>query len=112
MATAGYIKLFEVATRLKRSQPCVLGYIKKGKLSAEKGADGHWYISNASLDAFIAQRDLAEGARAMTAVDILAARVDRLEQHNNRLELRIEKLTAGLKVMLAHMKGAPPAKED
>lgn len=112
MATAGYIKLFEVATRLKRSQPCVLGYIKKGKLSAEKGADGHWYISNASLDAFIAQRDLAEGARAMTAVDILAARVDRLEQRNNRLELRLEKLTAGMKVMLAHMKGAPPAKED
>jgi hypothetical protein len=104
MASAGYTKLFEVATRLKRSQPCVLGYIKKGKLSAEKGADGHWYISNASLDAFIAQRDLAEGARALTAVDILAARIDRLEQHNNRLELRLDKLTAGMKVMLAHMK--------
>ena len=104
MAAAGYTKLFEVATRLKRSQPCVLGYIKKGKLSAEKGVDGHWYISNASLDAFIAQRDLAEGARAMTAVDILAARIDRLEQHNNQLELRLDKLSAGMKVMLVHLK--------
>ena len=107
MAAAGYTKLFEVATRLKRSQPCVLGYIKKGKLSAEKGVDGHWYISNASLDAFIAQRDLAEGTRAMTAVDILAARIDRLEQHANNLtalEAKVEKLTAGMKVMLAHLK--------
>lgn len=107
MATAGYTKLFDVATRLKRSQPCVLGYIKKGKLSAEKGVDGHWYISNASLDAFIAQRDLAEGTRAMTAVDILAARVERLEQHANNLtalEAKVEKLTAGMKVMLAHLR--------
>lgn len=106
MASAGYTKLFEVATRLKRSQPCVLGYIKKGKLSAEKGADGHWYISDASLDAFIAQRDLAEGARAMTAVDILAARIDRLEQSERlaALEAKVEKLTAGMKVMLAHLK--------
>lgn len=97
MATAGYTKLFEVATRLKRSQPCVLGYIKKGKLSAEKGADGHWYISNASLDAFIAQRDLAEGARALTAVDNMAERL-------TALEAKVEKLTAGMKVMLAHLR--------
>jgi hypothetical protein len=107
MASPGYTKLFEVATRLKRSQPCVLGYIKKGKLAAEKGADGHWYISDTSLDAFIAQRDLAEGARALTAVDILAARVEALERRTNNfllLEERVEKLTAGMKVMLAHMK--------
>ena len=114
MASTGYTKLFEVAARLKRSQPCVLGYIKKGKLAAEKGADGHWYISDASLDAFIAQRDLAEGSRAMTAVDLLAARVELLEHRTNNLvllEAKVEKLTAGMKIMLAHMKGTKPADE-
>ena len=59
MQSPGYTKLFDVATQLKRSQPCVLGYIKSGKLAAEKGADGHWYISDTSLAKFIYQRDLA-----------------------------------------------------
>ena len=97
MVSAGYTKLFDAATRLKRSQPCVLGYIKSGKLSAEKGADGHWYINDLSLQAFIERRDLKEGARALTEVDALTERVA-------ALEARIDKLTVGMKAMLAHMK--------
>jgi hypothetical protein len=104
MASPGYTKLFDVATQLKRSQPCVLGYIKSGKLAAEKGADGHWYISDTSLAKFIYQRDLALGAKALTEVDDMVDRVV-------ALEAKVEKLTAGMKVMLAHMKGTPPADE-
>lgn len=97
MPSVGYSKLFDVATRLKRSQPCILGYIKSGKLSAEKGADGHWYISDASVQAFIDRRDLKEGARALTEVDNLSERLA-------TLEAKVEKLTAGMKAMLAHLK--------
>jgi hypothetical protein len=98
MASAGYSKLADVAATLKRSQPCVLGYIKSGRLAAEKGADGHWYISDTSVQAFIRQRDLATGARALEEVDAQNERLD-------ALEAKVEKLTAGMKVMLAHMKG-------
>ncbi len=98
MASAGYSKLADVAAQLKRSQPCVLGYIKSGRLSADKGNDGHWYISDTSVQAFIRQRDLATGARALKEVDAQNERLD-------ALEAKVEKLTAGMKIMLAHMKG-------
>lgn len=102
MASAGYSKLADVAATLKRSQPCVLGYIKANRLVAEKGNDGHWYISDTSVQAFIRQRDLATGARALKEVDNMAERL-------TALEAKVEKLTAGMKVMLAHLKGTKPA---
>ena len=97
----GYKKILEAGALLGRSQPCVLGYIKSGQLAGEKGADGHWYISDLSIDAFLQRRNLTSGARALTEVDAQNERLD-------VLEAKLEKLTAGMKIMLAHMKGTNP----
>ena len=63
----------------------------------------------------LAARNLTSGARALTEVDDMVERVVRLEAAfdaaTNCVKARIEKLTAGMKVMLAHMKGTPPADE-
>jgi hypothetical protein len=104
-SSPGYKTTAETCELLGRTQPCVLGYIRDGQLTGEKGADGHWYISELSINAFLQRRNLTSGARALTEVDNMAERL-------TALEAKVEKLTAGMKVMLAHMKGAPPAKED
>ena len=108
MASAGYSKIADVAALLKRSQPCVLGYIKSGRLSADKGNDGHWYISDTSVQAFIHQRDLATGARALTEVDKQNEKLATLElrfaEELCAVNARLDKLTAGMKIMLAHLK--------
>ena len=97
---------------LGRTQPCVLSYINSGQLAGEKGADGRWYISELSINAFLQRRNLTSGARALTELDAMEEQIVRLEAALEAVTARIEKLTAGMKVMLAHMKGASPVKED
>lgn len=111
-SSPGYKTTAETCDLLGRTQPCVLGYIRDGQLTGEKGADGRWYISELSINAFLQRRNLTSGARALTEVDAMEERVVQLESALDAVNARIDKLTAGMKVMLAHMKGAPPAKED
>lgn len=114
-ASPGYKTTAETCDLLGRTQPCVLSYINSGQLAGEKGADGRWYISELSINAFLQRRNLTSGARALTELDEMVERVVRLETAfdaaNALVNARIDKLTAGMKVMLAHMKGTPPADE-
>ena len=107
-ASPGYKTVAEVCDLLGRTQPCVLGYIKDGQLAGQKGADNRWYISDLSLDAFLQRRNLSSGARALTEVDKQSERLAALElrfaEELCAVNARLDKLTAGMKIMLAHLK--------
>lgn len=110
-SSPGYKTTAETCDLLGRTQPCVLSYVNSGQLAGEKGADGRWYISELSINAFLQRRNLTSGARALTELDEMAARMLAIEEAYAALEAKVEKLTAGMKIMLAHMKGTPPADE-
>jgi hypothetical protein len=107
-SSPGYKTVLEACDMLGRTQPCVLGYIKDGQLAGQKGADNRWYISDLSLAAFLQRRNLTSGARALTEVDKQNERIAALETRFTEelcaVNARLDKLTAGMKIMLAHLK--------
>lgn len=108
-SSPGYKTTAETCDLLGRTQPCVLSYINSGQLAGEKGADGRWYISELSINAFLQRRNLTSGARALTELDEMAARMLVLEETSAAIVAKVDKLTAGMKVMLTYMKST---KED
>ncbi len=56
-ATDGMLSTVEVATRLDVSRKSVNDYIIDGKLKATKGKQGHNFVSEADLTAFVESRN-------------------------------------------------------
>ncbi len=56
-ATDGMLSTVEVATRLGVSRKSVSDYIVDGKLKATKGKQGHNFVSEADLTAFVESRN-------------------------------------------------------